>query len=735
MASGSGAVPDKPAHGSEGADLQASPEVEPDAHAAPTDSEQPAASSEAADAEPAAADAARSGPGAASSPPTDEGDQNKISASADDESLAAHNVFGSVTRSLTLAGLLGAALVVWAQLTFRSTWVTEFLVHNELEMKRRMTLIASLLGGGGAVALGVAVVMIVMWRKKQDVRSLERFLWFLSPLILLPALPVLFRYKPWDRRHEDLLSLMLATVLVTEVFVARSLRSVPERLERWLAWLRERVPAFLKKHGPFLVVVTGTLFYVLFMSFYTLRWHYKLRTHNFDLSINNNLLYGAMHGLFMHSPLVFPDHPERYLATHAKIGQYLFLPIYALYPKCETLLVLQSVMLGAGALPLYAFAKKRVSKWIAALIALSYLCYYPMQGANFYEVKWLPIAGFFVIATVWAVDAKRWVLFGLAFVAAALMREDIPIGLAVVGVFLVLSGHRPRAGLIMAAVAGVWFVILRFYIMPAAGHWWFPDMYKGLWAAPDHGFKGVLKTALSNPVFTFSKIFTKKKILYLMYLLVPLALLPARRWYLWAAFIPGTVLTLFTTDYDPTIGYTFQYVMEWTPYLFLATPLALAAIEKSPDFGRSRMYASVTALALSTAVLQFNFGAFPRRSTFKGGFFHIDFSYSAAERERLKDLHEIIKIIPKDASVAASENVGPHVSSRVEMYSLRQGPHDAEYILISSRGLNLDNTKPKFTKAVKSGKYGVVKRIADFAVLEKGYSTKDNPKLLRDWHL
>ncbi len=662
-------------------------------------------------------------------------DQGEGGADLADEAVAAQSGFGSVTRSLTLGGLIGAALIVWGQFTFRAKWVTRFLVHNELEMKRRMTLIVSLLGGAGLAALIVGVVLIVLWQKKRSIRPLERLLWFLSPLILLPAFPVLFRYKPWKDHHSDLLELMLATILVVEVLVARSLRSVPERVERWLAWLRERVPAFLRKHGPFAVVVAGTLFYAAFMTFYTLRWHYKFRTHNFDLSINNNLMYGALKGVFMHSPIVFPDHPERYLATHAKFGGYLFLPIYALFPKCETLIVIQSVLLGLGALPLYAFAKKRVSRWVAALIALSYLCYYPMQGANFYEVKWLPIACFFVLATVWAVDAKRWVLFALAFVAAALMREDIPIGLAVVGVFLVLSGYRPRAGFVMAAVSMTWFIILRFYIMPSAGHWWFSNMYKGLWAAPENGFKSVLKTALSNPVFTFSKIFIKKKIIYLMYLLVPLAVLPARRWYLWAAFIPGTVLTLFTTDYGPTIGYSFEYVMKWTPYLFLAAPVALAAIGRSPDHGKSRMYAAVTAMALSSAVMQFNLGAFPRRSTFKGGFFNIDFTYTAAERERYANLQQIKKLIPRDASVAASENVGPHVSSRKLIYSLRQGPHNAEYILISQRGLNLDNTKPKFTKAVKSGKYGVVKRIADFALLEKGHSTKDNKKLLEDWHL
>lgn len=657
------------------------------------------------------------------------------SAPAEPDAAARGNPWGIVTRSIALGALLGAALVTWAQYSFNARWVTTFLIKNDLDLSQRMVLIKSMLAGAGLAALiVVGVLAFARWRGRA-LEPVERMLWFLSPLALLPAFPMLFRYKPWKDRAEDLLPVVLLVALVAEMLAARALRSVPERLSKLMSRLRERLPVFLRKHGPLLLVVVASLAYAIFMSFYTLRWHYKLRTHNFDLSINNNLLYGGLKGVFMKSPVVFGDDPGKYLAAHAKYGGYFFLPLYALYPKADFLIALQSSLLGLAAIPLYLFSRKRVPEWVAVAVAFAWLLYYPTHCADFYEVKWVPIASFFVVATVWAVDAKLWVWGAVLFVAGMLMREDMPIGFAVIGGVLLLSGHRPKTGLTMAAIASVWFVIVRFYIMNEAGDWWFPGMYKGLWAPGGHGFRAVIQTVLSNPIFTLGKIVEKKKIFYLMHLLVPLAFLPARRWYLWAAFIPGTIITLFTTSYDPPIMYTFQYVMHWAPYLFLATPVALAALGKSPDSGASRMGAAVFAMLFASSVLSYNYGAFPRRNTLRGGYFPVDFDFTRHDRERLDQLYQLIRMIPKDASVATTENVGPHVSSRQWMFSIREGAHGADWVLGGAGETKLDHTEENLRKVIRDGQYGVVKRIGEFALLKKGYDTSGNAQLARDWHL
>jgi len=653
------------------------------------------------------------------------------------EKAARDLVLVQTARVVALASLLAGAIALWTQLAFHSPWLDTFLLDNELdEPERRMSIlvvIAVAIAGGAVVSFGATL----WWRRRErPVAELEQWAWFLSPLLMLPLGPVLFRPKVWMGRHDALLPSLVLILLVFEQLAFRCLTNVPAAARAWWVDAVVQVPARVRKHGPLAVVLAGAAFFSAFFIFYTLRWHYKLRTGNYDLSINNNLMYGGLHGRFLHSPLVFPKEPAKYLANHVKLGAYLFLPIYALVPRPETLFVIQSIFIGFGTVPLFLFARRHVSEWMAAIVCLAYLAYYPLHGASFSEFQAVPVAAFFVFVIIWAADTHRYRWLAGALVAALLMREDVSVGLAVLGAFFLLSGYRPKVGLAIALVSTFYFLLLRFYVMEAAGSWWFPNMYKELWADGEKGFRSVIKTMLTNPMFTLSKLIVEKKLYYLLHLLTPLAFLPVRRWYLWAAFLPGAFLTLLVTNYDPPITYSFHYVMHWAPYLFVASVIALEALRNGPIFGPERYRAAAAAMVAGSLVLSYNYGAFARREgSFKAGFSKIEFSFTEDEWNRYQELLEITSMIPKDASVAATEKCGPHLSSRLDMFTMRQGPQTADWIVASSRELKLSKTRPTLRDALVSGTFGVVKRLDDFAIMKRGYSTAENQALLDDWEL
>ncbi|HTQ05738.1 MAG TPA: DUF2079 domain-containing protein [Polyangiaceae bacterium] len=640
-------------------------------------------------------------------------------------------------RIVALVSLLAGAIALWTQLAFHSPWLDTFLLDNELdEPERRMSMllvVVAAVGGGAVVAFGG----VQWWRRRgRPVAELEQWAWFLSPLLMMPLGPVLFRPKVWMGRQDALLPSLVLILLVFEQLAFRCLTNVPPAARTW--WLEAvgQIPARVRKYGPLAVVLAGAAFFSAFFIFYTLRWHYKLRTGNYDLSINNNLMYGGLHGRFLQSPLVFPKEPAKYLANHVKLGAYLFLPIYALAPRPETLFVIQSIFIGFGSVPLFLFARRHVSEWMAAIVCLAYLAYYPLHGASFSEFQAVPVAAFFIFVIIWAADTYRYRWLIGALVAALLMREDVSVGLAVLGAFFLFSGYRPKIGLVIALVSSAYFLLLRFYVMDAAGSWWFPNMYKELWADGEKGFRSVIKTMLTNPMFTLSKIIVEKKIYYVLNLLTPLAFLPVRRWYLWAAFLPGAFLTLLVTNYDPPITYSFHYVMHWAPYLFVASVVALEALRQGPLFGLERYRAAAAAMVAGSLVLSYNYGAFARREgSFKAGFSKIEFSFSEDEWDRYQELLEITSIIPKDASVAATEKCGPHLSSRLDMFTMRQGPQTADWIVASSRELKLSRTRPTLKEALESGTFGVVKRLDDFAVMKRGAPTQENQALIDDWEL
>jgi len=652
------------------------------------------------------------------------------------DTVARDRLLTQASRIVLLFTLIGSALAAWSQIAFRTPWLDTFLLENTLEPGQRGRLLRVL--GLGLVAGALGGTGAVVWERRRGhtLDLLERWAWFLSPLVLLPFVPPLFRAKVWLSRYDALLPALVLLLLVFERLLGRSLANVPTVVRAWFKDAFSQTPPLVRRHAALGTVIIAGALYAAFFIFFTLRWHYKLRTGNYDLSINNNLMFGGLHGHFLESPVVFPKEPPKYLANHAKFGAYLFLPIYALVPRPETLLVIQAIFIGFGALPFFAFVRRHLPDWIAVVLCLVYLAYYPLHGASFSEFQALPVAAFFVFASVWAVDAKRYRLLAFTVAVALLMREDVAIGIAVLGGFLLLTGYRPLPGLVMLSVATSYFCFLRFYVMEQAGSWWFPNMYKDLWADGEKGFRSVVKTMLTNPLFVLSKIIVEKKLIYLLHLLVPLAFLPVRRWYLWAALVPGAFLTLLVTNYDPPVTFSFHYVMHWAPYLFMAAAMALVAMRAAGGDGIVRSHAALGAVIASTIVLCFNYGAFPRREgSFKAGFNRIEFTFTEGEYARYQELLELVKDVPKDAPLAATEKVGPHLSSRVNFYSMRNGPQTAEYIVGSARELKLSKTRPTLKEALESGRYGVLRRIGDFALMKRGHSTEGNAQLMEDWAL
>ena len=218
-------------------------------------------------------------------------------------------------------------------------------------------------------------------------------------------------------------------------------------VRRWSSQAGRLFPAALRRRGPAGLVVAMALGYGVYMAVFTLRLQGRFATWGYDLGQVDNIFWSTLHGHPMRdAPLgLVRDWSE--LRNHAELSVFFFLPFYALHPGAPALLVLQSCVLGLGAIPLYRFAARRLPRSHACLIALAYLLYPPMHGLQFYDVHFQPIAAPFILLVIDLVDCRRYWLCALAFVVAIGCREDVSIGLAVLGGFLVLSGraHPTRA--------------------------------------------------------------------------------------------------------------------------------------------------------------------------------------------------------------------------------------------------------------------------------------------------
>jgi uncharacterized membrane protein len=293
---------------------------------------------------------------------------------------------------------------------------------------------------------------------------------------------------------------------------------------------------------------------------------------------------------------------------------------------------------------------------------------------------------------------------------------------------LIVTRHWVRLGVIMTGLSALWFLLVKFVIMPWAGPWWFADIYKDLVAHGEHGYGSIVKTILINPNYFLQTLLKEEKLAYALHMFAPLLLLPLRSVALLPLMLPGFFVTLMTTGYAPTVSIAFQYTTTWIPFLFGAVALGLRTRTRALGFRAQR--ASAAALGVGVLVHSYVFGAILQHDTFVGGFSRVVFSLSPAEEQRYADMVALIKRIPPNASVAATETVIPHVSSRLDAYTLKITAGKADYLLLYRYHLDND-VKRRIKDAIKAHPYGLVDKRGDFYLFAKNAKSKETDRTLR----
>lgn len=595
----------------------------------------------------------------------------------------------------------------------------------------------SLLGatvGAGALAVFFALVALSAGALP-NLHRFDQVARRLAPLLLLGALPFLFRWRFWYARELTYVVFVSLLGFGVQRALLCSFRSPPLFGARLLPASRV-CGEFVKRLTPWLpliLVLIGVLYYSAFFSYHTIANHRNLRTASLDLGLENNLLWNLVHGgpFMKSSPLSGPT--GSHFGYHATFFAYLIGLFYVLVPRPETLLVFQSVVLGLAALPLFFLGRRYVGTWSASLIAIAYLLYPPLHGANLYDFHYLPLGIFFLWMTVYLVESERYRWAALFALLAISIREDVAAGLGVLGAYLLLSGRKPRAGLILAVLGTGYFVALKLVIMPRVlGEPSFVYMFVGLLPQGDTGFGGVLKTAIGNPIFTLTSLLTREKLLYLCQIGAPLCFFAWRRPIGLLCTVPGFFFTLLSTGYLPLIQISFQYTTHWTVFLFVAVLANLAWVRRPRfpgDFeGTARQRAWVASIGLLTLLTSYQYGAIFQQNTARGGFGPYIFQTTDQDRDRYAKLMTLIDQIPKHAKVVSSENIVPHISNRPDSYTLRIGIFDAEYLLFSLPVYSEESTQ---VRAAFSSGFGVMKVSGPFVLAKRGYSNAKNQSVLR----
>jgi len=495
-------------------------------------------------------------------------------------------------------------------------------------------------------------------------------------------------------------------------------------------------------------VIVGALagLYALVFGLLGIARHVSFQTHALDLGTMDQAAWNTVQGrLLERTPLYRnPAEGSRYenRLLDAKL-ELLFIPLsylYALWPDPRVLLILQTLCLAGGAIPLYGFLRDRAAvpgqkpfPLPALVLAAAYLLYLPLHYVNMADFHPSALMIPFLIAAWWAMTCRRWRGYYLWLVLALCCRIDAAFATLAIGAVIAAStpGNRKHGlytlGLAMLWLAADWLVVVpavRQIYGPGAG-----DLVSRRFGILGSSPVEVLRAFMTQPSAILTRLVSRETLQTAFDLFAPLGFLSLLHW---PALLPGLPLLVINLLAESAWQNSVHahYMAPVIPFIWIAAGGALAWLVQR---GRHRwMLPAALFVLLNTLLVAVLMSPFP-----PGKAFHLADHYQPSVHE--ENLRTVIGLVPDGVSVCAQSDLHPHLSQRRDACLFPRCQLDesqaADYVLV-----DLDDTSDKsplgyhaFYEIVdlwlEREDYGVVSLEGGTLLLQRGAPRDNLPKI------
>ncbi len=392
-------------------------------------------------------------------------------------------------------------------------------------------------------------------------------------------------------------------------------------------------------------------------------------------------------------------------AIHGDIILALLAPFYWIWPRVAMLLVIQSVALGFGAVPVFFLAKKVLSqisvlqkidiKIISLVIVLVYLLNPGMQWTNIYDFHGVSLAIPFLLAAFYFAYSRRWVGYVCFVLLALLTKEQISLFITVLGFIVAFIFREHRIGFATALLGIFWFGLMFFVVIPGyseGGKHWALD-----WLAVRNTTSGEIVLP-SAEVLLRQYTLSPDALNYYQLLLRPFALLPLLGLPWLVLSLPELMINLLSSQAQMR-GIFFHYESGITPALVIATIFAYRYIYLFLHFISKKFHRltslMIRYLLLCIAVLSLvvavrtNYHYSPLPTTPSCWCL----MYRVTEEDR--QFAKVLQDIPQGATVTSSSEVRAHLTRRENSFNLPNATESAQYIAILNQNRIVGDYEPK----------------------------------------
>jgi len=378
-----------------------------------------------------------------------------------------------------------------------------------------------------------------------------------------------------------------------------------------------------------------------------LQWdiHRGLGTSSFDVGLYDQGVWLLSR---FHAPFVTLM-GRNLFGDHASLILIFVAPLYWIWPGTETLLALQSVVVAAGALPIYFFARRHLNSGaLGCAFALIWLVNPAVNGTIFENFHPDSFLGLFVpLAIVFALS-KKWGWYWISVGLCLLVKEDVVLVIVPLGALVAIRGETRRG--ILTALAGISAALLGMFVLMKS---LIGVPTRNGWRIPFGGISGFIKESITNPTTVFRYLTSEGRLMYWWKMLAPFALL--------SCMAPEVAMVSILVLVGNTVSnFWYQFHIEYHYSLVAVPALLFAVIVGVARVGKTLQRFLVAAVVVSSLWCASLWSYVPFRMD--------QYPHWGAQHPIALAADEMYKYIPPSAKISVLYSTAPHLAHRKEIY-------------------------------------------------------------------
>ena len=370
-----------------------------------------------------------------------------------------------------------------------------------------------------------------------------------------------------------------------------------------------------------------------------------------------------------------------HFGVHFSPFYYVLLPFYAICPRPETLLVIQAAFVALGIIPVVLICKQlKLTQSVTVACSLIYIFFPTLANGclyDFHENKFLTVL---IMWALYFIVSKKWI-GTLVFCALVLtVKEDAAI--YVMAIALYILAYRKEyilgGGILIGAV--IYFAIAT-VIVGNLGDGVMTTRLSNYMLEGEDGFSAVVKTIVSDFGYFVSQIFTSDKIMFMVWMLLPVAFAPffSEKKSLLLLLIPMLVVDLMS-NWQYQYDVKFQYTYGVAGLIVFMTILVIS--QAKPELRNK-----ILLFSLSMSIIM-SFSLFFPRSAYYN---------SCAEKntQLAEQYNSLIAEIPTDVEITADGMYIPHMYQFKKLYQYPNYYSESkktDYLLVSQSAVSQNSS-------------------------------------------